>query len=358
MRWLTMFLLSGLALMASDTLLMKSDDAGRTWTDISPDPSDRFLHCFQIDTRGSTLYALTHRDLGDEWHLFVSTDAGQTWQARQRFSREIYWISAAADAGNDTLYLAYERYGYPKKDVVIAKVTDFGRSLEQYSADGLAVWQDTTFTGSLTTLKTDPLSPARLYSLVTQELCCNGDIFALFQALWVSGDDGRNWARIEPPVPAGCTYPELQIDAHNSSVYVACGNTLLKSTDGGASWSAKAFPDGTRIWNLQNAGLALLGSRLGAIWGSDDGADAWQPRGAFPMGADQRFLSVHPEKPFLLFVSTQDGIQKSGDGGKTWTGVTEYPFQAELPFNLVIGPQQPETFYLVNWMRQKVGLRR
>jgi hypothetical protein len=111
---------------------------------------------------------------------------------------------------------------------MIAKVTDGGRGMEQYRADGLAVLQDATFIGFLTTLKTAPLAPGKLYALVTKELCCTDDIFALFQALWVSSDEGRNWVRLEPPVAEGCTYPEMQIDPSNSAIYVACGSDLLQ----------------------------------------------------------------------------------------------------------------------------------
>ena len=359
MRFLTMFLLFSAGLVAADTFLIKSANAGRTWTDIDPGSPDRFLQWLQIDSGSSTLYALTQRDLGDEWHLLVSLDGGQTWQIRQTFPREIYRISAAASSAPDTLYLAYELYGYPQKEVIIAKVTDRGQSIEKYRAEGLAVVQDATFIGFLTTLKADPLAPAKLYALVTNELCCTDDIFALFQALWVSVDGGRNWDRLEPPVADGCTYPEVQIDASDSSVYVVCGNELFKSTDGGASWTLKPFPDGERLWNLQigpGARAVLFGNRLGVIWKSIDGAETWQRLGTLPAASDQRFLTPHPVNPSLIFASTRDGIAKSEDGGETWTAVTEYPLLAESPFRLFIDPQAPDTFYLVNWTRQQLRL--
>src|SRR2546425_12075401 len=127
MRFLTIFLLLGVGWAAADTFLIKSVDAGKTWTDSDPGSPDRLLWWLQIDSRSSTLYALTQRDLGDEWHLLVSIDGGQTWQIRQSFPREVYRISAAAAPGApDTLYLAYEVYGYPQTKVMIAKVTNRG----------------------------------------------------------------------------------------------------------------------------------------------------------------------------------------------------------------------------------------
>jgi len=359
MPFLTLFLLLSAGLSAADTFLIKSVDAGRCWSDIDSGPRDRFLWWFQIDSRNSTLYALTQRDLGDEWHLSVSTDGGQTWDIRQSFPRQIYSISATSAGEADTLYLAYEIYGYPRKQVMIAKVTDQGRWMEQYRAEGLAVLQDAAHIGFLTTLQADALTPAKLYALVTKELCCTDDIYALFQALWVSVDGGKNWEPLNLQLADGCTYPELQVDPSDSSVYLECGNQLLKSMDGGRSWTPKPFRDGERIWSLQlgpGSPAVLYGNRLGVISKSIDGADTWQRPGTLPAGGDSRFLTPHPVDPSVIFVSTRDGIEKSADSGETWTAVTEYPLLAESPLRLIIDPRTPDTFHLVNLIRQRLRL--
>jgi photosystem II stability/assembly factor-like uncharacterized protein len=285
-------------------------------------------------------------------------DGGETWQIRQTFPREVTSIPAAVPSAPDTLYLAYERY-YPQKEVMIAKVTNHGESMEQYRAEGLAVVKNGTFngfltSGFLTTLKEDPLAPGRLYALVTSDFA--DDLFALFQALWVSVDGGRNWERLGPPIADGCGYPEMQIDRSDSSVYVACGNDLFKSRDGGASWTRNAFPEGGRIWGLQVASGILFGNRLDVIWTSIDGTDTWQHRGQLPAASGPMFLTPHPADPFLLFASTRDGIEKSEDGGETWTAMTEHSLLAESPLRLVIDPRAPDTFYLVNWRRQQLRL--
>ncbi len=174
-----------------------------------------------------------------------------------------------------------------------------------------------------------------------------------------SWDTFRNWERLEPPVAGGCTYPEVQIDPSDSSVYAVCGNELFKSTDGGASWAPKPFPNGERLWSLQaglDAPAVLYGNRLGVIWKSTDGAETWQRLGTLPTGSDPRFLTPHPVDASLIFASTRDGIAKSEDGGATWTAVTEYSLLAERPFRLLIDPQEPDTFYLVDWRRQRVRL--
>ena len=358
MRFLTLFLLFSAGLAADDTFLIKSANAGRTWTDVDAGLPDRFLRWFQIDSRSSTLYALTQRDVEDEWHLSVSQDGGQTCRIMQSFPREIYRIAPAAAGAPDTLYLAYEVYGYPLTKVMIVKVTDRGESMEQYLAEGLVVVEDGISYGVLATLQADPRTPAKLYALVTQDPG-NGEVFALFQALWVSEDGGQNWQRIEPPLAEGCLYPEMQIDPSDSSVLVVCGNELFRSTDGGASWTPKAFPNGQRLWSLQaGPGMpaVLYGNRLGSLWMSMDGAETWQRSGTLPAATDLSFVTPHPVDASLIFASTRDGIAKSEDGGGTWTAVTEYPLLAESAFRLLIDPLAPDSFYLVSWRRQQLRL--
>jgi hypothetical protein len=100
----------------------------------------------------------------------------------------------------------------------------------------------------------------------------------------------------------------------------------------------------------------LYGNRLGVLWRSVDDAETWQPLGALPPGSDARFWAPHPSDPTVLFASTRDGVEKSEDGGKTWTPVTEYPLLAAFPFRLLIDPRAPDTLYLVCWMRQPLRL--
>ena len=63
-----------------------------------------------------------------------------------------------------------------------------------------------------------------------------------------------------------------------------------------------------------------------------------------------------PDGEGIFFASTRDGVEKSEDGGKTWTPVTEYPLLAAFPLRLLIDPRAPATFYLVCWMRQSLRL--
>ena len=95
---------------------------------------------------------------------------------------------------------------------------------------------------------------------------------------------------------------------------------------------------------------------LGVIWKSIDVADTWQRLGTLPAGSDPSFLPPQGLDPSLFFASTRVGLVKSQNAGETWTVVTEYPLLAEYPFRLLIDPQSRDTFYLVNWLRQRLHL--
>ncbi|HET8550683.1 MAG TPA: hypothetical protein VFL57_21895 [Bryobacteraceae bacterium] len=359
MRFVVMFLLCAGVAATADTFLIKSLDGGRTWSDIDPGPPHQILDWFQADSQTGTLYALTQTGLADEWHLLVSSDGGQSWRERQTFAPTIYWIAAAGPDSAGTLYFVYELWGCPEKTVVIAEITDDGTRMEQYRAEGLAVIQDTTHIGFLTTIAADPVARGKLFSLVTKELCCDDDIFAYFQNLWVSVDRGRTWGRIDPPVTAGCSYPEMRIDPSDASLYVLCGNELFKSTDAGESWTRKPLPEGKRLWNLRTgpgAPAILYASRQGGIWKSIDGAATWQRLGNVPQESDERSLTPHPANAALIFISARSGIMRSEDGGGTWASVTESALLGESPFGIVIDPREPDTFYLTSRARQNLRL--
>ncbi len=356
MRVLTVLLLLGTGLASADTLVIKSTDGARTWTDIDPGPPHQLLRWLTVDPGTSNLYALTRRDLGAEGQLLVlmvSTDGGQTWQARQNFPREASWnILPAGPVSPDTLYLAYREPGFPlPKSVVIARVSDGGQTVEQYPAQGLTIEQPPAGIGStyasLVGLDVNPAAPSTLYALITNEYA--DDIYAFFQALWRSDDGGRNWSRLEPPVKAHCGYPEFHIDPSGSPIYLLCDSDVFKSTDGGGSWTRKAGPDARPIWNLHigpgapgilYTQLFDMDSRVFDLWKSTDAAETWQRSGSVPFGAG--LAAVHPTNPSVILATTRDGIVRSDDSGETWATMTERPFLAEFSPSIVVDPRAPD----------------
>jgi uncharacterized protein (TIGR03437 family) len=368
--------LVGLGFATADTFLIKSTDGGRTWVDIDPGPPDPFLVWFRVDPQTSAVYALTQSCSGGacsgpEQRLMVSDDGGQTWQTRQTFLRDAsLWFSlAATPSGPDTLYLANQVLpGRYPGEVIITRVADAGRQSELYSADGLSIEYEqlpSSSGGYLTGFAADAATPSKLYALITDDY--SDDIYAYFQALWTSLDRGRTWKQLQPPVTAHCGYPSIWIDASESSVYLSCGlpNTVdfWKSSDGGGSWTQKATPVGSRIWNLTlgpgSPAILYMVEISGAIWKSTDGAESWQLSGQLPSNCCWT-LSVDPTNPAVLFLSGPifsssggpKGIWKSEDGGQTWAMV----LASDGYWDIHVDPQAPNTVYAASVSRQQVLL--
>jgi uncharacterized protein (TIGR03437 family) len=358
MRIFSIFLLFGCGLATADSFLIRSTDGGRTWTDIDPGPPYQLLASFHIDARTSALYALPQTDLHTDGHLLVSADRGQTWQIPQSLPPALF-LNAPSAVSPDALYLVQEDRGNYPRSATITRIADSGQTVEQYRAEGLAILRGTASMSSggyWTRLAAAP--PARLYAIITHELA--DDLYAFFQALWVSADGGRNWRRLEPPLSPNCSYPDIWTDQSDSSVYLACGSSeFLKSTDGGESWTRKPTPEDQRIWNLQigpGTPAILYASSVGIfrsgglLWKSTDGADSWQRSGFLPGGVNS--FQIHPANPLVIFGAGQTGAWRSDDGGETWTRLAGY----FANYQLLADPRTPDTLYGYSLERQEARL--
>jgi len=107
--------------------------------------------------------------------------------------------------------------------------------------------------------------------------------------------------------PANWDAPIL-ISHHNTSTIYAGTNILWKSTDRGNTWTAL----GDRTTGVDRRTLPIMGRPPRATTLSlDDGIPYWPALSA---------IAESPRVRDVLWVGTDDGnIQRSGDGGKTWT---------------------------------------
>jgi hypothetical protein len=257
-------------------------------------------------------------------------------------------VASADDAG----------FGYPRR-TIITKLTDGGQRVEQYRAEGLAITPPTathSWLAFMTSFAVDATAPSRLYAIITEDYA--DDLFAFFQALWVSADGGRNWRRLDPPLSPACAYPGIWIDPSDSAIYLACGRSeFLKSTDGGESWTPKQAPDAAqRIWNLQiGPGSPAILYTAGidrALWRSADGAETWQRSGDLPSGLSSWSLRVHATNPYVLFTTSANSFCKTENGGATWTKLAELG----ASFTILTDSNAPDTLYGFSQRRQEFRL--
>ena len=186
-------------------------------------------------------------------------------------------------------------------------------------------------------LTVDPIGASTLYAVTTNA------------AIFKSTDAGGTW---RPVNLVGVNF--LAVDPKSSStIYVATRRGIVKSTDGGESWSGA------------NAGLAdnvafalaidpittstLYALSYGHIFKSTNGGGGWSEVYTFASPNSAGSLAIDPVTPSTLYASvTNADIIKSTDGGASWsaikTGLTQTVFSTSaLP--LAIDPLVPSTLY-------------
>ena len=142
--------------------------------------------------------------------------------------------------------------------------------------------------------------------------------------IYRSRDFGRSWAALPGAgLPAGFTPVALAVDSSSGTLVAFLGLSGYRSMDGGATWSGMPSLQG-------HAGIGsgwLEGTTVYAASYSDDPSSnrVWElgSRGWKPIDATLPALPVYkvradPLVPWVLWVATEIGVYRSGDGGATW----------------------------------------
>ena len=168
-------------------------------------------------------------------------------------------------------------------------------------------------------------------------------------AIYKSTDAGSTWqvtggsASSLPPSCCGDSEDALAVDSGNpQTLYAAVGNTVLATTDGGASWQpmANGLPanDVTSLAvDPQRSGTVYAGVQInlnrvksnavaGAIYKTTDGGQTWSE--VFS-GFGVAKVAVDPARPSTVYAEGWAGrdpthqdvfrLLRSTDGGRTWT---------------------------------------
>lgn len=205
--------------------------------------------------------------------------------------------------------------------------------------------------------------------------------------LFVSRDAGKTWEHKGWREQIKVFYSEAGTDG---TLWSACGNGVLRSTDHGATWKittgwevtealkVKVDPHDPKVvhaataygiftstdhgetWRERNRGLAstftsdlvvdrgnrsrLLAATESGIHVSADGGERWALAGL--KGKGIRTLVQDPRRAGIFWAGTEDhGVYRSGDGGKSWQA-----FNHGTPFITVyaiaVHPEHSDTVYI------------
>jgi hypothetical protein len=138
--------------------------------------------------------------------------------------------------------------------------------------------------------------------------------------VYQSNDFGENWIRTETPTPVARVMPSRYPQA-DPTVFAATPTGLLKSRDGGRTF-AETLLKGMRIHRMEWPGPALVvGTGRGVFVSQDSGVTFTGPGSGMPL-TDARALATSAYfsiDPVMFAAAGDDGVYRSGDGGRTWT---------------------------------------
>lgn len=330
---------------AGDDGVWRSADGGAKWVKVRVEPA----HVLLVDPSDSgRVYAANAQDVQ------VTTNGGASWQTLPAGPRPGGALALVADPARPGELLAgttgagvyrsmdggeswtASGQGLVNTAVTAVAIDDTDSAIFVGGAagiyrtlDGGVTWDVTSFDGgSAVAVSASPSDPRTLYAAIG---------FALVAR---TVDGGGSWQTVSS---LGASALAVSLD-DPATLYAATPQALMKSTDGGATWTAVFeagegnFVDHVVTDPIDPAVVYLI--NRGELWKSSDRGATWKI-----LLADGQLigLAIGRNSPRTVLASDSQSVFGSSDGGKTWRVLaTQRPFAAAL----AVDPQDPRTLYI------------
>lgn len=324
----------------TDRGVYRSDDAGASWRAASAGLPAFRVQTIAIDpTTPSTLYAGTLTPDGIESvGIFKSTDGGASW-----VDINVGLFDPLLGIGPlDVWSLAID----PKNPQTILAGSRLSEIFK--SVDGGQTWQYKTLGGYNVGLETsafqfDPTTSSNILAASTLGLLRSTD----------GGETWSGYGNVSDSFFSLATDPTAAATLYAGNVN---GSGIFKSTDRGAHWSTvnkglptNQGPSGTLPWvlgvSLDPAHPATLyaGTYGNGLYRSTDGGSNWSPAGSGMRTTFVSALVVEPDST-LVAATIGGGVYRSADGGSTWTP-SNAGLDAGIVNALLPDPSAPSAVY-------------
>jgi photosystem II stability/assembly factor-like uncharacterized protein len=185
----------------------------------------------------------------------------------------------------------------------------------------------------------DPETPGTLYVLAD---CCS---------LWKTTDAGHTWRRLGDTALLGF-FEGLAIDpAVPTTLYVSTASGMFKSLDGGETWSHLVNAYSAIELALDPAHPSTLYSVNERVRKSPDAGLTWQSLPA-PEDREMTAVAIAPGAPSTVYTNgifyvlaeagRFDSVNRSPDGGATWTTIFSLGIKDGLVTDLLVHPRDPD----------------
>ncbi len=302
--------------------LFKSTDRGASWSPLGT--GGFFVTALAADPANpGVLYAGSHTG------VFRSADGGSTWTA----------ASGGLPAGADVTALLA-----PAPGTLYAALTRGGKVFR--STDGGSHWQRMSrgiTNSSLTAFAAGP-NPAVLYVAANTGTSEPGSLFR-------TADGGAHWQRADAGLPA-----DLQALVVNPrSLALFAGSRIagvFRSGDGATTWKTashglRAVATDAVVADPKRPAILFAGTPDFGLIKTADGGASWQGTGV-SLGA-RKPLAIDPRQPATVYASSLQGkLLRSRNGGRSWQTIS---LPNDSPANgvsgLVLDPNDSSILYAV-----------
>jgi photosystem II stability/assembly factor-like uncharacterized protein len=285
------------------TILMMTLPAVAAWQSVGPDGG--YIQALAPDPGDADrLYCATY-EYPDSARLFLTTDAGASWELRGTLPEQI------------TPYLAVDPHA-PSRLYAGGRQNTVCRS-----TDGGSSWQVANLPGYCVAFAADPLVEGRLMAAGYYNY--SG---AYRAAAYVSTDTGATWQVSMPqPDTAGYAYSVAADPTAAGAFFLgAYSGKVYRTTDAGGHWQLvnTGLPTTTGVMALSVCGAdgnCVLAATSNGLYRTTDAGAAWTLVGAGLINGSQNvaFSPADPSVAYAIGRSDSIRVVVSTDTGATWT---------------------------------------
>jgi photosystem II stability/assembly factor-like uncharacterized protein len=278
--------------------IRRSQDGARSFTDVSPAPSEGASDLAVAPSDPDAVYALAPDPAG---FLSRTVDGGASWTRLAAPEAGLTWSGPAVDPASSPHV------------VILGGPADASAPRRLFeSFDGGLTWTPRAGTVSATKLRFS-----------------GGSIEAFGRrGLFATAGPGDPWAPADRGIVAETGL--LLAGAGDGSLYVTAPESggVWHSSDGGLAWEQRGSAPGLRslaVDPFDPARLVGLSAGGSDLWWSDDGGRTWTSRKGPATRQGPLFilsLAFDPHRRNTLYTATLEDAWRSGDRGATWSRLT------------------------------------